>query len=113
MITPLMMMVLLPYLMTMFIDISTASPVLRWFIYAIPFSHPFLAAQYIFAHNFTAVIAGIIYQSVLFLVFATIAARIFSTDRILTMKLNTARRGASLGGWTIEREGISFRFRRK
>ncbi len=111
-ITPLMMMVLLPYLMTMFIDISTASPVIKWLIYAIPFSHPFLAAQYIFAHNFTAVIAGIIYQAALFLVFASIAARIFSTDRILTMKLNTAGR-LRKGGWTIEREGISFRLRRK
>ncbi|MHB8070743.1 MAG: ABC transporter permease [Candidatus Cryosericum sp.] len=111
-ITPLMMMVLLPYLMTMFIDINATSPVLRWFIYAIPFSHPFLAAQYIFAHNFTAVVAGIIYQWVLFLVFATIAARIFSTDRILTMKLNTAGRMRK-GGWTLQWEGISLRLRRK
>ena len=112
MITPLMMMVLLPYLLTMFIDISTTSPVLRWFIYAIPFSHPFLAAQFIFAHNFTMVALGIVYQFALFLVLATIAARIFSTDRILTMKLNTARRGSSLGGWTLQREGISLRIRR-
>ncbi|MCX6063576.1 MAG: ABC transporter permease [Caldiserica bacterium] len=112
-IMPLMMVVLLPYLITMFIDINTASPILKWLIYAIPFSHPFMAAQYIFAHNFTMVIAGIIYQSVLFLVLATVAARIFSTDRILTMKLNTARRGTGVGGWTLQREGISFRIRRK
>jgi len=112
-IMPLMMVVLLPYLITMFIDINTASPILKWLIYAIPFSHPFLAAQFIFAHNFTMVIGGIIYQSALFLVLATIAARIFSTDRILTMKLNTARRGTGLGGWTLQREGISFRLRRK
>ena len=57
-ITPLMMVVLLPYLITMFIDINTASPVLKWLIYAIPFSHPFLAAQFIFAQNFTMVVAG-------------------------------------------------------
>lgn len=113
MITPLMMLVLLPYLLTMFIDINTTSPVLKWLIYAIPFSHPFLAAQFIFAHNFAMVILGIVYQFALFVVFATIAARIFSTDRILTMKLNTAGRGASLGGWTLQREGISWRVRRK
>ena len=112
-IMPLMMVVLLPYLITMFIDINTASPVLKWLIYAIPFSHPFLAAQFIFAHNFTMVIAGIIYQFALFFVLAAVAARIFSTDRILTMKLNTARRGSSLGGWTLQREGISLRIRRK
>jgi ABC-2 type transport system permease protein len=112
-IMPLMMVVLLPYLITMFIDINTTSPVLKWLIYAIPFSHPFLAAQFIFAHNFTMVVAGIIYQFALFLVLATVAARIFSTDRILTMKLNTARRGSGLGGWTLQREGISWRIRRK
>ena len=112
-IMPLMMVVLLPYLITMFIDINTASPVLKWLIYAIPFSHPFLAAQFIFAHNFTMVIAGIVYQFVLFFVLATVAARIFSTDRILTMKLNTTRRGSGLGGWTLQREGTSFRIRRK
>jgi len=112
-IMPLIMIVLLPYLITMFIDINTASPVLKWLIYAIPFSHPFLAAQFIFAHNFTMVVAGIVYQFALFLVLAAVAARIFSTDRILTMKLNTARRGSSLGGWTLEREGISWRIRRK
>ena len=112
-IMPLMMVVLLPYLITMFIDINTASPMLKWLIYAIPFSHPFLAAQFIFAQNFTMVVAGIIYQSALFLVLATVAARIFSTDRILTMKLNTARRGTGLGGWTLQREGINFRIRRK
>jgi len=112
-IMPLMMVVLLPYLITMFIDINTASPILKWLIYAIPFSHPFLAAQFIFAQNFTMVVAGIIYESALFLVLAAVAARIFSTDRILTMKLNTARRGSRLGGWTLVREGISFRIRHK
>lgn len=108
-IMPLTMVVLLPYLITMFIDINTASPILKWLIYAIPFSHPFLAAQFIFAKNFTMVFAGIIYQSILFLILAAVAARIFSTDRILTMKLNTSRRGS----WTLQREGISFRLRRK
>lgn len=112
-ITPLMMMVLLPYLITMFIDINTASPVLKWLIYAIPFSHPFLAAQYIFAQNFTMVALGIVYQFALFFVLATVAARIFSTDRILTMKLNTAARGSGLGNWPILRLVQSLFIRRK
>jgi len=112
MITPLMMMVLMPYLMTMFVDVNSASPFLRWLLYAIPFSHPLLAPQYIYAHNFMPVIAGIAYQGLLFAVFATIAARIFSTDRILTMRLNTAARKRQ-GGWMLRRGGISFRLRRK
>ncbi|MCX6086156.1 MAG: ABC transporter permease [Caldiserica bacterium] len=112
-IMPLMMVVLLPYVITMFVDINTASPLLKWLIYAIPFSHPFLAAQSIFAHNFVIVIAGIIYEFVLFFVLAVVAARIFSTDRILTMKLNTAARGSGLGNWPILRLVQSLFIRRK
>ena len=91
-ITPLMMLILLPYLLSMFVDLSTTSPVLRWLIYAIPFSHPFLAPQLIFARNFHAVVLGIVYESVVFGVLAVVAARIFSSDRILTMKLGSAGR---------------------
>jgi ABC-2 type transport system permease protein len=112
-ITPLMMMVMLPYLVTMFVDVNTASPILKWLIYAIPFSHPFMAAQFIFAQNFTMVVTGIVYESALFLVLAATAARIFSTDRILTMKLNTARRGSGLGNWPILRLVQSLFIRRK
>ena len=91
-ITPVMMLILLPYLLSMFVDLSTTSPVLRWLIYAIPFSHPFLAPQLIFARNFHAVVLGIVYESVVFGVLAVVAARIFSSDRILTMKLGSAGR---------------------
>ncbi len=106
-ITPLMMMVLLPYLLTMFVDVNSAAPVVRWIIYAIPFSHCFLAAQYIFAHNFTPVIAGILYELLWFFVMAAIAARIFSTDRILTMKLNTAGRSRK-GSLGLQWDGLGF-----
>jgi len=103
-ITPVMMLVLLPYLLSMFVDLSTATPVLRWLIYAIPFSHPFLAPQLIFARNFQAVVLGIVYESAVFGVLAVVAARIFSSDRILTMKLGSAarrRKGLNSGRITL------------
>jgi hypothetical protein len=56
---------------------------------------------------------GIVYQFALFFVLATVAARIFSTDRILTMKLNTAARGSGLGNWPILRLVQSLFIRRK
>lgn len=91
-ITPLMVLLMVPYLLTMFVDLSAASPVLRWVVLAIPFTHSFTTAQNLFLGNDGTVWLGIGYQLVWFAVFALIAARIFSSDRILTMKLNLRRR---------------------
>jgi ABC-2 type transport system permease protein len=90
--TPLMVLLLVPYMLTMFINLETASPLLKWGVLAIPFTHPFTAAPNLFLGNTTAVWLGIGYQLVWFVVFALIAARIFSSDRILTMKLDLRRK---------------------
>lgn len=87
-ITPLMIMVLLPYFLVMFLDINTVSPFLRWIIHLIPFSHPFLTPQNLFLVKFTQIIYGIIYQFVVFMVFVIIATKIFSSDKIITLKIN-------------------------
>lgn len=89
---PLMVLVMVPYLLTMFVDIRTASPVLRWMIYAIPFSHPFMAAPNLFLHEGWRVAAGAAYEAAWFLGFAVLAGRIFSSDKVLTMKLRFGRK---------------------
>ena len=89
---PMMMLVILPFFMTMFIDLEQASPALRWAVFAIPFSHPLIAAPNLFLGNYAAVWAGIAYEALWFAVLVFIAARIFSSDRILTMKLSLKRK---------------------
>ena len=91
-ITPLMVLIIIPYFFVMFLDINTLTPALKYLIYAIPFSHPFLAAPNIFLGNFNQVIFGIIYQIIVFIVFVLIAGKIFSSDLILTLKLNLNRK---------------------
>jgi ABC-2 type transport system permease protein len=91
-ITPLMILVLLPYLLVMFLDFNSLSSVFKWIIYVIPFSHPFLAIQQMMVHNYLAVILGIVYQLIVFIIFVAIAAKIFSSDKILTLKLNFGKR---------------------
>jgi len=95
--TPLMLMLMLPYFLVLFLDIDTISPALRLLVYAIPFSHPFMAGPNLFLGNYGMVWAGIAYEFVWFVVFLILAARIFSSDRILTMKLDLGkkRRGAA------------------
>ncbi|MDD2714269.1 MAG: ABC transporter permease [Candidatus Wallbacteria bacterium] len=91
-ITPLMILVMLPYFLCIFFDISTLSPALKVIIYANPFSYPFLAPPNIFLGNYSLIVYGIIYQFICFLILVSIAAWIFSTDLILTMKLNFGKR---------------------
>lgn len=90
--TPVMVLVMIPYFLTMFLDINSISPILKYIVYAIPFSHLFLAAPNIFLRNYGLVIFGIFYQFVFFMIFAFIAAWIFSTDKIITMKLNFSKK---------------------
>ena len=91
-ITPLMILVTIPYILTLFLDINTMPPVIKWLIYAIPFSHPFLAAPNILLHNYSFVVYGILYQAIIFVLFVIIAARLFSTDAISTMKLSFGKK---------------------
>lgn len=91
-ITPLMIMILVPYVLAMFLDINTVSPVLRYVVFAIPFSHSFLAAPNLFFGDYQAVLYGIAYEIAFFAVFVYIAGRLFSSDKILTMKLRIRKR---------------------
>lgn len=87
-ITPLMLLVTVPYFLVMFLDFSNLTPTLKYFVYAIPFSHPFLAAQNLLLGQTLPIIYGILYQAFIVAVFIYIASRIFSSDHIVTMKLN-------------------------
>ncbi|MBE0476193.1 MAG: ABC transporter permease [Coriobacteriia bacterium] len=89
---PLMILIMVPYFLTLFIDVGSASPALRWGLYAIPFSHPFMAAPNLFLDRTGPVVAGIAYQAAWFGAFTMAAGAIFSSDRILTMKLRLGRR---------------------
>jgi ABC-2 type transport system permease protein len=93
--TPLMVLLLVPYFLTLFFDLSQLPTTVRWIVSAIPFTYPFLAGPGLFFDNYQAVWFGIGYQLAWFVVLAIVAARIFSSDRILTMKLSFGRkRGA-------------------
>jgi len=96
MIAPLMMLILIPYFFTMFLDIGTLSPIMKWLIYAIPFTHPFLAAPNLMLGNRLDVLWGILYMAGFFAVFVFIASKIFASDKILTMRLKFGKKGILL-----------------
>jgi ABC-2 type transport system permease protein len=94
MLMPLMFMVMIPYFISLFADINTVSLPIKIFILAIPFSHPFLVSQNLYLGNYGMIFGGLAYMLVVFTVLVVFAARIFSTDKILTMKLRIGKKRA-------------------
>ncbi len=92
MIMPLIFLVMIPYFISIFADINSLSLPVKIFILAIPFSHPFLTTQNLYLQNYTFILGGILYMLIVFGVLVVFAARIFSTDKILTMKLKWGKK---------------------
>jgi len=92
MIMPLMFMVMIPYFISIFADINAVSLPVKIFILAIPFSHPFLVSQNLYLGNYGMIAAGLVYMLIVFIILVIAAARIFSTDKILTMKLRFGKK---------------------
>lgn len=96
MIMPLMFMVMVPYFISLFADIATVSLPVKIFILLIPFSHPFLVSQNLYLGNYGMIFGGLAYMLVVFIVLVGFAAKVFSSDKILTMKLRFGKkRGAA------------------
>jgi len=96
MIMPLVFIVMIPYFISLFADINTISLPAKIFILAIPFSHPFLVSQNLYLGNYGMIFGGLAYMLIVFVVLVVFAARVFSTDRILTMKLRFGKKRASV-----------------
>jgi ABC-2 type transport system permease protein len=96
MIMPLMFMVMIPYFISLFADINSVSLPVKLFILAIPFSHPFLVSQNLYLGNYGMIAGGLAYMFVIFVALVVFAARIFSTDKILTMKLRFGKKKATV-----------------
>jgi ABC-2 type transport system permease protein len=87
-IMPVILLVMIPYFLTMFADIKSLSPPVKILLLAIPFSHSFLAVQNMFLGDMRSVLFGMLYMVAFVGVLVYLAGRIFSSDKVLTMKLN-------------------------
>lgn len=81
-----------PMLVLMFADINTLPLAMRIILLAIPFTHPMLAARAMLTGDYSTAIWGIGYVAIFTVVILYVAARIFSTEKILTMRLRLRRR---------------------
>jgi len=83
-ITPI---IIIPALVLMYVDVNSLPLALKIFIYALPFSHPIIAAKAVVIGDYWTVVLGIIYVTVFTLVILYAASRLFATEKILTAKL--------------------------
>lgn len=84
---PITFMTMIPYILSMVMDIKTATPVLKYLVYAIPFSHSFMASENAMFGNTTLYIGGLIYQIIILIICISAALKIFMSDRIFTMSI--------------------------
>lgn len=84
---PIMFLAMIPYFVTLLMDINSLPTVAQAVLYLIPFTHAFTAVTNVtFSHNLLF-FGGMAYQVVLLCIVMAIAVRIFSTDRIFTMTI--------------------------
>lgn len=97
MLLPLMMGAMVPYFITLFADVNSLPTVVRFIVYAIPFTHTFTAIpNLMFGHNGIFLI-GLIYQIVCLIICMYFALKIFNSDKILTMSLNFGKKRRKKG----------------
>lgn len=81
-----------PAMILVFADINSLPTTLKYVLLALPFSHPTIAANAVALKNYSVVIGGIGYLAVFTLVVLSIAARMFSTERVVTAKITFGRK---------------------
>lgn len=86
-IMPILFMAMIPYLITMFVDVNTISFIPRMLIYAIPFTHTFIAVDNIVFAKDALFWGGFAYQVVFLIVCMFFAVRVFMTDKLFTISL--------------------------
>lgn len=87
-IMPIMIAVMIPFFITMFMDVNEMSTVFKVIVYAIPFTHTYTALTNLMNGNMLLFWGGLAYQIVFFAVCMFLAVRMFTTDRLFTMSFS-------------------------
>lgn len=99
---PIMIAVLIPFFITMFIDINELSGVLKLVAYAIPFTHTYTALTNLMNGDMLLFWGGLAYQIVFFVVCMFLAVKVFTTDKLFTMSVNFDAGMKKRGKKTVE-----------
>lgn len=93
---PVMIMTMLPFFASMFMDINSMSLPARIVMYIIPFTHAYTAMGNIMFGHMGLFWGGLVYQLVFFAVCMYLAVRVFTTDLLFTMSFGTGTKKRGL-----------------
>ena len=82
---PIMLAVMVPFFVTMFVDMETASMGIKTIMFLIPFTHSYTALTNLMNGDMLMLWGGLAYQAVFLAVCMFLAVRMFTTDKIFTM----------------------------
>lgn len=85
---PIMLCLMIPFFCSMFADINTLPTGIKVIMYAIPFTHTFIAVNNLLFNNMTLFWGGFAYQVVIFAIVMFLAVKLFTSDKIFTISLN-------------------------
>jgi len=80
--------IFIPAIVLMLGDITQLPSAIQTIVYAIPFSYPVLAAKAMYTGLYTPILFGIVYQVIFTGVMIMLAGKLFSTEKILTLRIN-------------------------
>ena len=89
---PIMFLAMVPYFVSILMDINELPTVVKYVLYAIPFTHTFSAISNLSFGNMGLFFGGLIYQVIVFAVCMFFALRLFKSDKILTISLNLGQK---------------------
>jgi len=87
-ITPVMILLLVPYFLSFTVDIMELSPLAKTVIYLIPFTHPFYFYRFYALGYMKDVFFGIGYLVLLNILLTLLIIKLFPTDLLLTARIN-------------------------
>jgi ABC-2 type transport system permease protein len=80
-------LIFIPSLALVYLDVNSLPFAVKAIFYAIPYSHPIIAAKAVVTGDYGIVVFGIVYVAIFTVVIMYIASRLFATEKILTAKL--------------------------
>jgi ABC-2 type transport system permease protein len=83
----LYLIIMLPMFIIMFTDFNSLPMAFRIVLFALPYTHPMLAAQATLTGDYLTAILGVVYVAFFTVALLYAAAKLFATEKILTAKL--------------------------
>jgi ABC-2 type transport system permease protein len=84
--------IFLPTIFLMMGDMQTLPFSIQAVLYAIPFTYPVLASQSLITGNYGPILAGLVYMAFFTLFTLYVAAKVFTTEKVMTGRISFKRR---------------------